>query len=178
MEQAVNFENAYREHYLPVYNYIHKHIINEADAEDLTANVFVMAYKAWDRYDPGRCPVRAWFYIIASNLLKNFYRDQEKHKDDRSLDIEDALPSEEPKDTGFEEAQNIMALREVIAEALDILEDREKTIIINKYFRDMTNAELSRSLMISEGNVRVISTRALKKMKSYLEKHPEIMGKG
>lgn len=176
MESTVDFEEAYRDNYLPVYNYIHKHIVNEADSEDLTANVFVMAYKAWDRYDPGRCPVRAWFYIIASNLLKNFYRDQEKHKDDRSLDTGDSLPSDEPKDSGFEEAQKIMALREVIAEALDILDDREKTIIINKYFRDMSNNELSKALMISEGNVRVISTRALKKMKAFLELHPEIMG--
>ena len=176
MHQTVDFEEAYRENYLPVYNYIHKHITNEADAEDLTANVFVMAYKAWDRYDPERCPVRAWFYIIASNLLKNFYRDQEKHKEDRSLDSEDSLPSDEPGDDSFAEAQRIMALREVIAEAVEILDEREKQIIINKFFHDMTNAELSKALMISEGNVRVISTRALKKMKKYLEAHPEILG--
>ncbi len=176
MQQTVDFEAAYRENYLPVYNYIHKHIVIEADAEDLTANVFVMAYKAWDRYDPERCPVRAWFYIIASNLLKNFYRDQEKHKEDRSLDSEDSLPSDEPGDDSFAEAQRIMALREVIAEAVEILDEREKQIVINKYFHDMTNAELSKALMISEGNVRVISTRALKKMKKYLEAHPEVMG--
>ena len=176
MEQTIDFEYAYRENYLPVYNYIHKHIVNEADAEDLTANVFVMAYRAWDRYEPERCPVRAWLYIIASNLLKNFYRDHEKHKDDRSLDMEDAPQSDEPRDDSFEEAQKIMALREVIAEALEILDEREKLIVINKFFHDMTNGELSRSLMISEGNVRVISTRALKKMKAFLEKHPEVLG--
>lgn len=176
MQQTVDFEEAYRENYLPVYNYIHKHIVNISDAEDITANVFVMAYKAWDRYEPDRCPVRAWLYIIASNLLKNFYRDNEKHKEEMSLDSEEAAPSSEPKDNSFEEAQKIMALREVIAEALDTLDEREKTIVINRFFHDMTNLELSDALDISEGNVRVISTRALKKMRTFLEKHPEILG--
>lgn len=176
MQQAVVFEEAYRENYLPIYRYIHKHITNEADAEDLTANVFVMAYRAWDRYDPEKCPVRAWFYIIASNILKNFYRDQEKHKNDLALDSEDATPSMEPGDESFEEAQRIMALREVIAEAIDVLDEREKTIVINRFFCDMTNAELSRSMMISEGNVRVIATRALKKMRTFMEAHPEVLG--
>ena len=176
MQQNIDYEEAYRENYLPVYNYVHKHVLNIADAEDLTANVFVMAFNAWDRYDPSRCPVRAWFYIIASNLLKNFYRDQEKHRNDQSLDSEDPAASYEPGDDSFTEAQRIMALREVVAEALEALDEREKQVVINKYFHDMTNSDLSKALMTSEGNVRVISTRALKKMRKYLEEHPEVMG--
>ncbi len=166
--QQPDFEEVYREHYRPVFAYVHKHLSIEADAEDLTASVFTMAWRAWDRYDPEKCPIRAWLYIIASNLLKNHYRDRKEHL---SLDNEETAAAVQVRDDSFEEAQKLMALREVLAEAIEILEERERTIIINRYFCDMSNAELAKRLGLSEGNVRVIATRAMKKMRAYLEKN-------
>ncbi len=176
MNEKQDFEQVYRENYLQVYRYINKHVVIVADAEDITANVFVMAWKAWDRYDPEKCPIRTWLFIIASNLLKNHYRDTEKTKQDQSMDDDEAFDGTELGDSSFDEAQKTMALREVLADALETLDEREKTLIINKYFNDLSYTDLSTALSISEGNARVISTRALKKLKAYFDNNPDILG--
>ena len=78
------FEDVYERHFYRIYSYIRKHVNHQQDSEDLTADVFVTAYKYWHDYDPARCPVLAWLYMIASSRLKNYYRDR---KNEYSLDI-------------------------------------------------------------------------------------------
>ncbi len=171
MQSAESFETIYREHYKQVYLYIRRHVSNEADAEDLTAVVFAQTWKAWESYDPDRCPIRAWLYIIAGNLLKNYYRDAKStlSLDDESLAGTNAGLAELQCDS-IRDTQELMELREQLVGTLKVLDERERVIIVNKYFFDMKNRELADRLGISEGNVRVISTRALKKMQEYLKR--------
>ncbi|MCR5092945.1 MAG: sigma-70 family RNA polymerase sigma factor [Lachnospiraceae bacterium] len=158
------FETVYRENYRPIYLYIRKHVNSQEDAEDLTATAFTLAWKSRDSYDETRCPIRAWLYIIAGNLLKNYYRDSKPRV---SIDDEQ-FPEEMLASSQMESAQALTEMRQILADALHVLDDREKTVIINKYFRDVKNSAIASFLGISEGNVRVIASRALDKMQRYL----------
>jgi len=53
--------------------------------------------------------------------------------------------------------------------AIDKLDYKLKTIIILKYFQDMTISQISQTLSSPEGTVKVYIQRALKKLKIYLE---------
>lgn len=158
------FEEVYEQYFRRIYFYVHKHILHVQDCEDLTAEIFLAAYKNWDNYDPARCPLAAWLYLISSNRLKNFYRDR---KAISSLDDE-KINYNLSSDDFCESAINLMDTRRLISELLKTLSERERVIIVNKYFTGWSNEKIAQKLEISVGNVRVICTRALGKMREQL----------
>lgn len=154
------FEEVYELYFRKIYYYVCKHIPHRQDCEDITADVFLSAFRNWNNYDETRCPLAAWLYLIASNRLKNYYRDKKKTS---SLNDERISYNLEDKDY-CDEAERIIDGRKLLAELLKSLNDRERKLIINKYFVGLSNEELAKRLEISSNNVRVICSRALKKM--------------
>src|SRR3954464_10003143 len=71
------FEDLYRAHLRDVYSYAYYRVGNQHDAEDLTEQAFLQAYRHFDRArreSDGR-PLRPWVNRIAHNLASNYYRD-------------------------------------------------------------------------------------------------------
>lgn len=54
-------------------NYFSSRVRTQEDAEDLTQEVFLRAYRSIDSFR-GECPFDYWLMKIATNLLKNYYR--------------------------------------------------------------------------------------------------------
>lgn len=54
-----------------VFRYIAYRVRTPAEAEDLTAQVFLNAWKAILRYKPQEAPFLAWLYTIAHNQVIN-----------------------------------------------------------------------------------------------------------
>ena len=79
-----------------VYRNIYYRVGNEADAEDLTQQVFLKAWKAIGRYRRMASPFIAWLMTISHNLVIDFYRTR---KDRAYLEAEvladDSAPSPE-----------------------------------------------------------------------------------
>ena len=72
------FSDFYRQHLRDVYNYTYYRIGNHHDAEDLTTQTFIQAYRHFERAQResnGR-PLRPWLIRIAHNLAANYYRDR------------------------------------------------------------------------------------------------------
>ena len=72
------FEQLYRDHLRDVYSYAYYRVGNHHDAEDLTEQAFLQAYRHFDRArreSNGR-PLRPWLIRIAHNLASNFHRDR------------------------------------------------------------------------------------------------------
>lgn len=59
----------YQAHGKAVYNYFRFQQIPPDDAEDFTAETFLRAVRAADRYDPARAAVQTWLLTIARNVL-------------------------------------------------------------------------------------------------------------
>ena len=57
-----------------VYRHIYYRVGNEADAEDLTQQVFLKAWQAIDRYRKTASPFIAWLMTVSHNLVVDFYR--------------------------------------------------------------------------------------------------------
>ena len=51
-----------------------------------------------------------------------------------------------------------------LGRGLDALPERQRRIVELRYFREWSNAEIARELGLTEGNVRVILSRALDKL--------------
>src|SRR5579863_4561985 len=72
------FSELYRSHLRDVYSYSYYRLGNHHDAEDLTEQTFLQAYRHFERAQresDGR-PLRPWLIRIAHNLAANLYRDR------------------------------------------------------------------------------------------------------
>ena len=72
------FEDLYRAHLRDVYSYSYYRVGNHHDAEDLTEQTFLQAYRHFERArreSNGR-PLRPWLIRIAHNLASNYHRDR------------------------------------------------------------------------------------------------------
>jgi len=75
-----DFTELYRAHLRDVYSYSYYRIGNHHDAEDITEQTFLQAYRHFDRAQresAGR-PLRPWLIRIAHNLAANYYRDRSR----------------------------------------------------------------------------------------------------
>src|ERR671919_24028 len=73
-----DFSALYRAHLRDVYSYAYYRVGNHHDAEDLTEQTFLQAYRHFERAQresEGR-PLRPWLIRIAHNLAANYYRDR------------------------------------------------------------------------------------------------------
>jgi len=79
-ELDARFTELYRAHLRDVYSYSYYRVGNHHDAEDLTEQTFLQAYRHFERAlreSNGR-PLRPWLIRIAHNLAANFYRDRSR----------------------------------------------------------------------------------------------------
>src|ERR1700754_2416524 len=84
-----HFSALYKAHLRDVYSYAYYRVGNHHDAEDLTEQTFLQAYRHYERAlaeSNGR-PLRPWLIRIAHNLAANFYRDRSRRPETA---IEDA----------------------------------------------------------------------------------------
>src|SRR6266581_5119604 len=75
----------YDRHVSAVYRYVYYRVRDDAEAEDLTSDVFMRALKAMPRYEP-RQAFLAWLYRIARNAVIDRAR-----RGNRQVSYEDAL---------------------------------------------------------------------------------------
>lgn len=146
--------------------YLSAHTHCREDAEDLMQEVFASCHAARERFDPQRCNEQAWLFILARNRLKNYYRD---HKIHISLDEMDTGVLDKIDEN--EEAFQLIECREIIAKALEYLDERSRTIIVLRFFKSLSCRDIAEGLGITEGNVRVIQSRALHQMEKFLKRN-------
>jgi RNA polymerase sigma-70 factor, ECF subfamily len=160
------FEDLYRNHLRDVYSYSYYRVGNHHDAEDLTEQTFLQAYRHFDRArreSNGR-PLRPWLIRIAHNLASNYHRDRAR-KPTAALDAVD--PPSHPHET-----QQVVEGREELREVMDGLtrlpDDRREALIM-RFALGMDNREIARALGRSDGATKVLIHRAIKQLEEQLE---------
>lgn len=139
-----------------VYRYVYYRVRNEAEAEDVTSEVFFKALRAMPRYQP-RQPFLAWLYRIARNAVIDRARRQRPQ-----LAFEDAL--EHPgadrivdPDEGLDRLSDRTALRGAIARLTPL----QQEVIVLRYVEGLDTKEIGRIVGRRDGTVRGIEFRAL-----------------
>ncbi len=159
----IPFEQVYERYYFEVFRFIYKRLDNHHEAEDLTSEVFLYCYKNYDRYDPSKSAINTWLFLVAKSKLKTFYRDQKSHLD--LSDFEDWLLADE---YDMSRAVYLEQLRDFLAKQLKQLPEKQQQAIVMRYFQEKDFDEIAEALDTSAGNVRVMLTRAMAKLKQSL----------
>jgi RNA polymerase sigma-70 factor, ECF subfamily len=161
-----DFTELYRTHLRDVYSYAYYRIGNHHDAEDLTEQTFLQAYRHFERAQResnGR-PLRPWLIRIAHNLAANYYRDRSR-RPQTALDDAGALSAPHPTEELVQERE---AVKEVLAGVSKLPDDRREALIM-RFALDMDNREIARALDRSEGATKVLIHRAIKQLEQGLE---------
>jgi RNA polymerase sigma-70 factor (ECF subfamily) len=156
------FEDLYRAHLRDVYSYACYRVGNPHDAEDLTEQAFLQAYRHFDRArreSDGR-PLRPWLIRIAHNLASNYYRDRSRRPQTSLEESVDPIPARHGTEAIAEGREQ---LREVIAH-LDRLPDDRREALIMRFALGMDNREIARALGRSDGATKVLIHRAIKQL--------------
>jgi RNA polymerase sigma-70 factor (ECF subfamily) len=155
------FEELYRAHLRDVYSYSYYRIGNHHDAEDLTEQTFLQAYRHFERArreSNGR-PLRPWLIRIAHNLASNYHRDRSRRPESA---LESADPISHPHDT-----EKVVAGREELRRVMDGLtnlpEDRREALIM-RFALGMSNREIARALGRSDGATKVLIHRSIRQL--------------
>ncbi len=156
-----SFSELYRTHLRDVYSYAYYRVGNHHDAEDLTEQTFLQAYRHYERAlreADGR-PLRPWLIRIAHNLAANYYRDRARRPESA---IEDAAVISAPHTTetlveGREELEQILA-------GVQQLPDDRREALIMRFALGMDNREIARALGRSDGATKVLLHRAIKQL--------------
>lgn len=158
------FESFYAEYYDRVFKYILKKTGNFHTAEDLTMDTFTACYKHFDRYDETKASLGTWVFTIASNKLKNYYR-----SDQSFAELQDYSAVDDGMEDAVIEAQHLAELRDVLADALETLNEVQQQVIVLKYFKNKNSKEIAQITGLTSDNVRAIASRTVKKLKDYFD---------
>jgi RNA polymerase sigma-70 factor (ECF subfamily) len=164
-ELDLAFEHLYRDHLRDVYSYSYYRIGNHHDAEDLTEQTFLQAYRHFERArreSNGR-PLRPWLIRIAHNLASNYHRD-------RSRRPESALESVDPLSHPHATEQVVEGreeLREVMDGLTNLPEDRRDALVM-RFALGMSNREIARALGRTDGATKVLIHRAIRQLEGEL----------
>lgn len=158
------FEQYYQKYYLQSLRYVHKRIQNLHDAEDLVGDSFLYCYEHYTEYDPNKASFATWLYLVVNSRIKNYYRDR---KETVELDSVSELLRTLSADS-VEQAIELSRLRELLYQALNNLTETQRQIVIMKYFHNYSSKKIAERTGVSEGNVRVILSRALFRLRSIL----------
>jgi RNA polymerase sigma-70 factor, ECF subfamily len=160
------FEDLYRAHLRDVYSYAYYRVGNHHDAEDLTEQAFLQAYRHFERArreSDGR-PLWPWLIRIAHNLASNYHRDRTRRPE---ANIEAIEPPSHPHGTErvFEGREE---LREVMVHLQRLPDDRREALIM-RFALGMSNREIARALGRTDGATKVLIHRAIKQLEELME---------
>jgi RNA polymerase sigma-70 factor (ECF subfamily) len=155
------FSELYRAHLRDVYSYAYYRVGNHHDAEDLTEQTFLQAYRHFERAQresDGR-PLRPWLIRIAHNLAANLYRDRSRRPASPLEDTSELVASHTTEELveGREELSRVL-------DGVQRLPDDRREALIMRFALGMDNREIARAMGRTDGATKVLIHRAIKQL--------------
>lgn len=152
-------EKVYRDYHGRVCGYIRSKINSAQDAEDLAADVFVKVFEKLGSFDESKAALSTWIYTITRNTLTDYFRTRK---------VLAEIPETMVADTSVEDDVCNAEMLEVLAKALETLDERERDIIILRFYSGKTLKEIAGNMGISYAYVKVLQNKAFEKLRKYL----------
>jgi RNA polymerase sigma factor (sigma-70 family) len=153
-----SFERLYRRHLPEVYRYVLRDVGNRADAEEVTQNAFLDAYRALGRGHTPEKP-RAWLFGIAKNATRRRYRtlSRRPHEVELGHDLmESVAEAERPQ------------LEELRA-AVSSLPSTHQQVLFLREIEGLSYAEIANRMDLSHAAVETLLFRARRSLRGRLE---------
>ena len=152
------FRDLYERDRLSVFRYIYGLTGGlQADAEDLTAETFLRAWKARHRFAGDMASATGWLIRIAKRLVIDEYR--------RTLQASRNLPAAPETEATPEQDAMADQQKEFLVRLLGELPDEQREILTLRYLLGWRVTEIARHMGASENNISVTIHRTLSKLR-------------
>ncbi|MBQ7678080.1 MAG: sigma-70 family RNA polymerase sigma factor [Lachnospiraceae bacterium] len=154
-------EQVYLEYGDKIRGYIHSHVGNPTDAEDVASAVFLKVSERSGSFDAQKSALSTWVYAITKNAVIDYYRKRR---------VMDEVPEEfqGAADSGLEDICRRESLTE-LAEAMERMPERLRDLIILHYYKGIKLKEVAEVMDMSYANVKVLHKKALAELKKSLD---------
>lgn len=126
-------------------------------ADDLLQEALVRTYLAWARVRPGE--ETAYVRKVMSNLAVDGWRR-------RRPEVLGGVPERPSAHDGHRQVE----VRSELAQALAALSERERTVVVLRYYADLSEQQVADELGVSVGTVKSTASRALARMRAGAER--------
>jgi RNA polymerase sigma-70 factor (ECF subfamily) len=160
------FGALYDKHVVRVYRHIYYIVGRPAEAEDLTAQAFLQAWEAIERYQIRGAPFVSWLLRIAHNLAVSYLRSK-REASELPETLVDVSRQGNPEQEVLRGADG-----ERVREAILGLRDEQRQVIILRFVDDLEYREVAEIVGKSVAAVRVIQHRALNSLRKQMAAEP------
>ena len=154
-----SFEDVYRDYLGRIYAYVRAQVGTAADAEDITAQVFMNAYQAYDRFEPRNLTPAAWLFRIARNATLDHFRAGTRR--DRLQRTIEHQPEAEADPAAM--AEERIQYRALLAHVARLPERQRETIALRH--SGLSFEEVGHLMNCTEDAAKMLYHRALKALR-------------
>jgi RNA polymerase sigma-70 factor (ECF subfamily) len=160
-DEPLSDEALYEENISPIYAFIYSKVGHREAAQDLTADVFVKAFALVDRTQ-SRATIRSWLYHIARTTVADYWRAMLRSRVIPLDEMRERLrePDATPDDGGLPNPRDVAARARTL---LDRLPANYREVLALRFLRGYSVRDTAVALGLSEGNVKVLQHRAIRK---------------
>lgn len=160
-EDPKAFGELYKLYVAPVFRYLYSRVGNVHEAEDITAQAFLVAFESFDRFREDR-HFASWLFTIARNKAMDHFR---QRKDLSSIDEAANIPVENDPLSGMIQVEQMTALSKLI----QALPEEDRELLRLRFLAAMSFPEIAHFLHRNEGAVKKSIYRLLARLHSQME---------
>lgn len=142
------------ERYAPaIFRYIYARILKEKDAEDITGEIFIQAWRSLSKYEERGYLYSAYLFRLAQNAIVQYYRISRREVPWDGDEIKAHTQTKDMMDGDLE--------RQELHQMLNKLPEDQRRVLELRFFGELSCAETARVMGRSAGAIRVMQFRAL-----------------
>lgn len=161
------FGDLYQVHAPAIYRYLMIHLDSQMDAEDLTGEVFLKAWRSLPKYNERGVPFLAFLFRIARNTLVDHYRQNNRleSKDPEAMDGYISEGESEPIEQVGSQLEHQQILR-----VMRKLRTDYQSVLTLRFISELSPEETAQVMNRSVGAIRVLQFRALASLREEMDK--------
>ena len=164
------FEAVVSTHHAEIRRYLLRVTARASDADDLSQETFLRAYRAYRTLPPG-ANVRAWLFAIATNLGRNHFRALTRRRRAYAVAALETSSDAPERADGELLADEARARVQAVVAALP---EKQRLAFIMRKMHELDYSDIGTSLRCSEDSARAHVFQALRKVRRGLDGHPSV----
>jgi RNA polymerase sigma-70 factor (ECF subfamily) len=166
------FEAVFQDYRKMVFKTAYLMTSSKEEAEDIMQEVFVSVWRSRKTFNPEKGKLTTWIYRITVNRCLSRRRKRKPallSLEEKTIDLPDTKPEEQP-----EEVLVTRLEYEKLIKAMDALDSRHRSVLVLRYFNDLSYDEIARVTGVPLGTVKSRISQALRSLRARMStRQPE-----